>query len=144
MPEIEVPTIEGNTPVAVEIGDPVGCRRFTAREIVDIRIDKSPLRIRHRLQKVGVRAISNVVDVTNYVMFELGHPLHAFDADSIVGDHLVVKRASDGETLVTLDDVERDLTPDDLIIYDDAGPTSMSGTMGGDRSEVSETERPAF
>ena len=138
VPEIEVPTIEGNTPVAVEIEDPVGCRRFTAREIVDVQMGKSPLRIRHRLKKVGVRGISNVVDVTNYVMFELGHPLHAFDADSIVGDHLVVKRASDGETLVTLDDVERKLTSDDLIIYDDAGPTSMSGTMGGDRSEVSE------
>lgn len=138
VPEIEVPTVEGNTPVAVEIEDPVGCRRFTAREIVDVELGQSPLRVRHRLKKVGVRSISNVVDVTNYVMFELGHPLHAFDADSIVGDHLVVKRASEGETLVTLDDVQRKLTPDDLIIYDDAGPTSMSGTMGGDRSEVSE------
>jgi phenylalanyl-tRNA synthetase beta chain len=138
VPEIEVPTVEGNTPVGVEIEDRVGCRRFTAREIVNVTVGKSPLRVRHRLKKVGVRAISNVVDVTNYVMFELGHPLHAFDGDSIVGDHLVVKRASDGETLVTLDDVERNLTPDDLIIYDDAGPTSMSGTMGGARSEVSD------
>lgn len=138
VPEIEVPTIEGATPVGVEIQDPVGCRRFTAREIVDVEMGSSPLRIRHRLNKVGVRAISNVVDVTNYVMFELGHPLHAFDADSIIGDHLLVRRASEGETLVTLDDFERELTPGDLIIYDDVGPTSMSGTMGGDRSEVSE------
>lgn len=139
VPEIDVPTVEGTTSVSVEIGDPLGCRRFTAREIVGVEIGPSPLRIRHRLDKVGVRAISNVVDVTNYVMFELGHPLHAFDADSIVGDHLVVKRASEGETLVTLDDIKRELTPQDLIIYDDSGPTSMSGTMGGDRSEVSET-----
>ncbi|MGH8913516.1 MAG: phenylalanine--tRNA ligase subunit beta, partial [Acidimicrobiia bacterium] len=93
--------------------------------------------VRHRLNKAGVRAISNVVDVTNYVMLELGHPLHAFDAGAISGDRLVVKRARDGETLVTLDDEERRLGPEDLIIYDDEGPTSMSGTMGGARSEVS-------
>lgn len=142
VPGIEVPTVEGNTPVSIEVEDPLGCRRFTAREIVGVEIGPSPLRIRHRLNKVGVRAISNVVDVTNYVMFELGQPLHAFDADSIVGDHLVVKRASEGETLVTLDDIERSLSSEDLIIYDDAGPTSMSGTMGGARSEVShETTR---
>lgn len=138
VPEIEMPTVEGSTPIGIEIEDSTGCRRFTAREIVDVRVGRSPLHIRHRLQKVGVRAISNVVDVTNYVMFELGHPLHAFDADTIVGDHLVVRRAAEGETLVTLDDVERRLSPDDLIIYDDAGPTSMSGTMGGERSEVAE------
>jgi phenylalanyl-tRNA synthetase beta chain len=72
-------------------------------------------------------------------MLELGHPLHAFDADTIAGDRLVVRRASEGETLVTLDDVVRELTPDDLIIYDADGPTSMSGTMGGARSEVSQT-----
>ncbi len=137
VPEIVVPEIDGRTPVQVEIVDALGCRRFTAREITGVEVGPSPFRVRHRLAKVGVRAISNVVDVTNYVMFELGHPLHAFDADTIVGDRLVVKRASEGETLVTLDDIERDLTPEDLIIYDDKGPTSMSGTMGGARSEVS-------
>jgi len=137
-PDIEMPTVDRATRVKVEIDDPVGCRRFTAREISGVTVDQSPFRIRHRLHKVGVRSISNVVDVTNYVMFELGHPLHAFDADSIVGDRLVVRRAGAGETLVTLDDVERTLDVDDLIIYDDEGPTSMSGTMGGARSEVSD------
>jgi phenylalanyl-tRNA synthetase beta chain len=135
-------TVAGSAHVKVEIGDPVGCRRFTAREIRGVTVGKSPLWVRHRLRKAGVRAISNVVDVTNYVMFELGHPLHAFDAATIAGDVLVVKRAQPGQTLVTLDHVERELDSDDLIIYDAEGPTSMSGTMGGARSEVSaETTR---
>ncbi len=140
-PEIAMRTVEGSTKIEVQVDDPVGCRRFTAREITGVTVGPSPFNIRHRLHKIGVRSISNVVDVTNYVMFELGHPLHAFDADSIAGARLVVKRASVGETLVTLDDEERALDPEDLIIYDDDGPTSMSGTMGGARSEVSETTK---
>jgi phenylalanyl-tRNA synthetase beta chain len=137
VPPVEMKTVPGSTAIAVEVADPTGCRRFTAREITGVTVGKSPLKVRHRLHKVGVRSISNVVDVTNYVMFELGHPLHAFDADSIVGDRLVVKRAVGDERLVTLDGTERRLSPSDLIIYDDQGPTSMSGTMGGARSEVS-------
>ncbi|MGH8871015.1 MAG: phenylalanine--tRNA ligase subunit beta [Acidimicrobiia bacterium] len=137
IPERRLRTTPGAPSIKVEIGDPVGCRRFTAREIRGVEIERSPLWVRHRLSKAGIRPISNVVDVTNYVMVELGHPLHAFDADSIVGDRLVVRRAQQGETLVTLDAEERVLTEDDLIICDDEGPTSMSGTMGGERSEVS-------
>lgn len=139
IPPMELQTVPGATSIDIRIDDPTGCRRFTAREITGVSIGKSPMKVRHRLHKVGTRAISNVVDVTNYVMFELGHPLHAFDADTLVGSTLSVRRATEGETLVTLDHVERDLVPDDLIIYDDDGPTSMSGTMGGARSEVSET-----
>ena len=136
VPERVLSTVPGAGEINVELGDPVGCRRFTAREIRGVTIGKSPLWMRHRLAKAGMRAISNVVDVTNYVMLELGHPLHAFDADSIVGRHLVVKRAVAGEELVTLDGEARVLDGEDLIIYDDNGPTSMSGTMGGARSEV--------
>ncbi|MFV1960469.1 MAG: phenylalanine--tRNA ligase subunit beta [Acidimicrobiia bacterium] len=139
IPDIQMITVDGSTDISIRVDDPVGCRRFTAREITDVTVGPSPFNVRHRLHKIGVRSISNVVDVTNYVMFELGHPLHAFDADSIVGARLVVKRASENETLVTLYNEERVLTPEDLIIYDDDGPTSMSGTMGGARSEVSET-----
>lgn len=138
-PSIDEVTRAGTSDVSVTIEDPLGCRRFVAREIVDVTVGKSPMWMRHRLQKAGIRSISNVVDVTNYVMVELGHPLHAFDADTIAGQHLTVKRAAVGETLVTLDEVDRQLTPDDLIIYDADGPTSMSGTMGGARSEVSES-----
>ncbi len=137
IPPLELSTVPGGTPISVEIADPSGCRRFTAREIRGVTVGQSPLGVRHRLHKIGVRSVSNVVDVTNYVMFELGHPLHAFDADTIEGDRLVVRRATEGETLETLDHVTRKLSNDDLIIYDDAGPTSMSGTMGGARSEVS-------
>jgi phenylalanyl-tRNA synthetase beta chain len=137
VPPRQVPTVPGSPAIEVEIADAVGCRRFTARAIRGVMVGRSPLWVRHRLSKAGIRAISNVVDVTNYVMLELGHPLHAFDADSIAGDRLVVKRADPEEKLVTLDGVERDLSPEDLIIYDSEGPTSMSGTMGGARSEVS-------
>ncbi|HEX6146844.1 MAG TPA: phenylalanine--tRNA ligase subunit beta [Acidimicrobiia bacterium] len=137
VPPRPLQSVPGATAIKVEIGDPVGCRRFTAREIRGVRVESSPLWVRHRLRKAGIRAISNVVDVTNYVMLELGHPLHAFDADSIVDDRLVVKRATAGERLITLDDEDRELGAEDLIIYDGAGPTSMSGTMGGARSEVS-------
>ncbi len=137
IPERALKTVPGAAEIVVELGDPVGCRRFTAREIRGVTIGQSPLWVRHRLAKAGMRAISNVVDVTNYVMLELGHPLHAFDADSIAGRRLVVKRAVPGEELVTLDGETRVLGEEDLIIYDDDGPTSMSGTMGGARSEVS-------
>lgn len=140
-PVVEETTIDGEPTISVTIADSQGCRRFVAREIVDVKVGKSPFWMRHRLRKAGIRSISNVVDVTNYVMVELGHPLHAFDADAIKGNHLTVRRASSGEKLVTLDDVERTLTEDDLIIYDEEGPTSMAGTMGGNRSEVSPSTR---
>ncbi len=137
LPEVDLTTVPGDTSMRVDIDDPTGCRRFVAREIRKVSLGPAPLWMRHRLHKAGFRSISNVVDVTNYVMVELGHPLHAFDADRIEGDHLIIRRATEGEVLVTLDGEERSLHPDDLIIYDDVGPTSMSGTMGGERSEVS-------
>lgn len=139
VPDRPLMTVAGSPAVSVAIEDPSGCRRFTARQIRGVEVGSSPLWVRHRLRKAGVRAISNVVDVTNYVMLELGHPLHAFDADTISGERLTVKRAEIGETLETLDGEQRTLTSDDLIIYDAEGPTSMSGTMGGARSEVSES-----
>lgn len=137
VPERRLEAVPGSTSLVVEIQDPEGCRRFTAREIMGIEVAPSPFWVRHRLRKAGIRPVSNVVDATNYVMLELGHPLHAFDADTIVGGRLVVRRAQGGETLVTLDHEKRDLDRDDLIISDDEGPTSMAGTMGGARSEVS-------
>jgi phenylalanyl-tRNA synthetase beta chain len=139
LPEVNLVTVPGQASVTVDIGDPSGCRRFVAREIRDVSLAPAPLWMRYRLHKAGFRSISNVVDVTNYVMVELGHPLHAFDADQIEGDHLIIRRASPGEVLVTLDGEERKLHPDDLIIYDEVGPISMSGTMGGERSEVAGT-----
>ncbi len=136
VPERALATVSGETRIRVEVQDPEGCRRFTAREITEVVVAPSPLWVRHRLVKAGVRPISNVVDVTNYVMLEVGQPLHAFDADTITGQVLVIHPARAGERLTTLDGETRDLDSEDLIIYDDAGPTSMSGTMGGARSEV--------
>ncbi len=141
MPDARPPTVPGRPATSVIIEDPSGCYRFTARELHDVEIGPSPLWMRRRLRAAGMRPISNAVDVTNYVMLELGHPLHAFDADRIIGDALVVRRAAAGETMVTLDDVERVLVPEDLVICDANGPTSLAGTMGGADSEVGHVTR---
>ncbi|GIU93411.1 MAG: phenylalanine--tRNA ligase beta subunit [Acidimicrobiia bacterium] len=135
-PEDDYPAIPGAPTTKVEIADPAGCYRFTLREIRNVRVGPSPLWMRRRLQAAGVRPINNVVDVTNYVMIELGHPLHAFDADRLEGDLLVVRRAEDGETLVTLDGVTRRLSAEDVVICDRTGPVSLAGTMGGESTEV--------
>lgn len=144
MVEPELPTVAGTPSTSVEIADPTGCLRFTGREIRDVEIGPSPFWMRQRLRVAGVRAISNAVDVTNYVMLELGHPLHSFDADRIVGDHLIVRRAEAGEKMTTLDDVERTLNADDLVICDSTGPISLAGTMGGATSEVSDATTRVF
>lgn len=135
-PAIDLATVPGEPRTAITISAPDGCNRFTAREITGMHLGKSPLWMRERLRKAGVRAISNVVDVTNYVMMEMGHPLHAFDANTISGNALDVRWATDGEQLETLDGSIRKLTSADLVIVDAAGPTSLAAIMGGARSEV--------
>ncbi len=130
------PTADDPASISISISAPDGCNRFVAREIRGVTIGESPLWLRERLRRSGVRAISNVVDVTNYVMLELGHPLHAFDAERIAGGRLDVRWAAAGEVLTTLDGSERALTPEDLVIVDDEGPTSLAAVMGGARSEV--------
>lgn len=137
-PVVELDTVPGEPAVAITNSAPDGCNRFTAREVRGVTLGKSPLWVRERLRKAGVRAISNAVDVTNYVMLEFGHPLHAFDADSIAGNELDVRWANDGEELETLDGSVRRLTPADLVIVDADGPTSLAAVMGGARSEVAD------
>ena len=139
LPDAPLETVPGAPRVDVRIEDPTGCFRFVTRELRGVHIGPSPFWMRHRLRASGMRPISNAVDVTNYVMLELGHPLHAFDVERIDGSRLTIRRATQGETLVTLDDVERELSTDDLVICDDSGPTSLAGTMGGARSEVVES-----
>lgn len=129
-------TIPGAPSTTVKVSAAEGCNRFTLREIQGVELGMSPFWMRRRLRAAGVRPISNVVDVTNYVMMELGHPLHAFDGDRVRGDLLEVRKAVAGEKMVTLDGVERSLTGDDLVICDGQGPTSLAGTMGGLDSEV--------
>jgi phenylalanyl-tRNA synthetase beta chain len=121
---------------AVEVLCPDLCPRFTARVFEDVKIGPSPLWLKARLMAAGQRPISNVVDITNYVMLETGQPLHAFDLDRVAGRRLTVRRASDGEQLETLDGQLRALDPDMVVIEDGEGPTSIAGVMGGARSEV--------
>jgi phenylalanyl-tRNA synthetase beta chain len=123
---------------AVEIADPDICLRFTARVFEDVKIGPSPLWLKQRLMAAGQRPISNVVDITNYVMLTCSQPLHAFDLDEVRGGRIVVRKAADGETMTTLDDVQRTLNPEMALVCDAEGPSGIGGIMGGQISEVSE------
>ena len=122
----------------VRIEDPDGCPRYTARVVRGTRVGQSGLEARLRLQSLGVRAISDVVDATALAMLEWGHPLHAFDLDRLAGEQIVVRRARPGETLVTLDGIERRLEPEDLLICDAERPVALAGVMGGKETGVTE------
>jgi phenylalanyl-tRNA synthetase beta chain len=123
----------------VTILDPVACPRYAARLLVGLQVGPSPFWMRHRLQFAGLRAINNLVDVTNYVLLELGQPLHAFDFDRLAGGEIVVRMPHRGEeTFVTLDDQERRVDPETLFICDGARPVALAGIMGGQESEVAE------
>ena len=134
----EVFNIERNPGLNVEIKDEIRCPRYAGRYIDSIEIKSSPRWIRQRLEACGVRSINNVVDITNYVMLEYGHPLHAFDAEYLTGLSIVVRTASAGETINTLDEAQRKLTPEDLLICNSNKPIAIAGVMGGENSEVSD------
>jgi len=120
------------------IADPTGCDRIALREVRGIDPARpTPLTMRVRLARVGIRGVSLAVDITNYLMHELGQPMHAFDRSALRGP-IVVRRARAGERLETLDHVVRDLDPDDILITDSSGPISLAGTMGGLATEVGE------
>lgn len=124
--------------VDVQVEDLAGCPRYIGRLFRDVTIGESPPWLKARLRDAGVRAISNVVDVTNYVMLALGNPLHAFDFDRLAGEPIVVRRARKGEELRTLDGTLRKLTADDLMIADAERSVALAGIMGGEETEVSE------
>ncbi|GGZ07794.1 phenylalanine--tRNA ligase subunit beta [Streptomyces poonensis] len=122
----------------VQISDPIGCDRFTARTVSGLEPEaRSPIWLQRRLQKVGMRPISLAVDVTNYVMMELGQPLHAYDR-SLVQGPIGVRRAEQGEKLTTLDGVTRTLDAEDLVITDERGPIGLAGVMGGANTEIAD------
>jgi len=123
------------------IADPTACDRFVLREVRGAEVTRpTPLWMRVRLARAGTRSVSLAVDITNYLMLELGQPLHAFDRDRLTGP-IVVRRARPGERLETLDHVVRELDPDDILITDTSGPISMAGTMGGLATEITEESR---
>jgi phenylalanyl-tRNA synthetase beta chain len=127
---------QGQVDVTVE--DFEGCPRYIGRVFEDVAIGPSPVWLKARLLNAGMRPISNVVDVTNYVMLALGNPLHAFDLASLHGGRIVVRRAHAGETIRTLDGVERRLEPDDLMIADADRSVALAGIMGGEETEIGE------
>ena len=128
--------IEGKASVAIEAHDL--CTRFTSRLVTNVTIEPSPLWMQNRLRNSGIRPINNVVDVTNYVMLELGQPMHAYDYDCVADHTLIARRAKAGETLTTLDGNERELNESMLIIADTKGPIGVAGVMGGLTSEVTD------
>ena len=122
---------------AVEVHAPDLCPRYIARVVEGVRVGPSPAWMQQRLRAAGMRPINNVVDVTNFVMLELGQPLHAFDRARLAGSRIVVRRARRGETMRTLDGVLREFTEDDLLICDAEKPVAVAGVMGGEETEVS-------
>ncbi len=134
--EFTQPSVDVADLVQVTISEPERCSRYTARVIDGLTVKRSPRWMRRRLSMVGVRPLSNLVDVTNYVMFECGQPLHAFDLKKINGDRIEVRCARVGESLTTLDGTERTLVETDLLICDQAGPVALAGVMGGMSTEV--------
>jgi phenylalanyl-tRNA synthetase beta chain len=130
------PQRHGDEPVPVQVEDFDGCPRYIGRLFRDVTIGPSPIWLRARLTAAGMRPISNVVDVTNYVMLALGSPLHAFDWSTVSTGRIVVRRARPGETLRTLDGVERRLDPTDLLITDGERPIALAAIMGGEETEI--------
>ncbi len=129
---------------SVTILDPDLCPRYAARMIEGVKVGPSPLWIRNRLEKLGVRSINNVVDVTNYVMMECGQPLHAFDFELLEERRIVVRRAHEGEEFVTLDGMKRTLDREMLMICDGVKPVAIAGVMGGLNSEIREETKTVF
>lgn len=139
--------------VSIQIDDPQLCNRYTGMMITDVQIDAAPAWMQDRLTKAGMRPISNVVDISNYVMLEWGQPLHAFDYDRLVErarrsgaskPAIIVRRANPGEKMTTLDDVERELDDSMLLICDTLGPIAIAGVMGGAETEVHDGTRNVF
>lgn len=141
--EIEVNQTVGQASdfIKIRIDAPDLCKRYGAKIIKNVKIEESPLWMQHRLMKAGMRPISNIVDITNYVMLEFGQPIHAFDLDTIHSGEIVVRRAVEGEKLTTLDSVERTLSSEMLVIADGEKAVALAGIMGGEFTEITENTK---
>lgn len=138
LPEVKIEKETGdiNELLSVEVKNPTLCRRYVARMIKNIKVAPSPRWMRERLRASGVRPINNLVDITNYVMLEYGQPMHAFDYKYLAGNKIVVRNAEEGESITTLDGVERKLSPEMLCICDAEKPSCVAGVMGGEYSGI--------
>lgn len=145
MPEVSVFS-EGNekNTITVQLTDKEACRRYTAIELSGVHVGPSPDWLKNRLKSIGIRSINNIVDVTNFVMHECGQPLHAFDAEKIRGNKIVVGQAAAGTKFITLDETERVLSGSELMISDAEGPLCIAGVFGGMDSGVSEKTQRIF
>lgn len=139
--ELKIENKEEIEGLKVSIEAPDLCYRYIARVVKDVKIEESPDWMKRRLKACGVRSINNIVDITNYVMLEMGQPMHAFDINSIEGKHITVRRAKKQEKITTLDEVERTLDEDNLVIADDKKAVAIAGVMGGLNSEIEETTK---
>src|SRR5882757_1118231 len=137
----KLPAAKGKSDVVIEIQEPELCPRFTAQEIRGTAVKPSPEKIASRLALLDQRPISNAVDATNYVLWEGGKPTHVFDLDLLEGRKLVIRKARAGETLKTLDGIERKLTPEDLVVADARKPVGLAGVMGGYDTMITEKTR---
>ena len=140
MPEITVKEAGGDIHdfAQVDVLESGLCPRYAAKVIKNVRIQESPLWLRQYLFAAGMRSINNIVDITNFIMLETGHPMHAFDLDKVRGRHIIVRKAAEGEKLTTLDGKEYALNGAELMICDEMGPTGLAGIMGGEESEITE------
>ena len=145
-PEIKIKEknerIEKDITVKIEAEDL--CPRYAGRVIKNIEIEESPLWLKWKLRLLGARPINNIVDITNFVMMETGQPLHAFDLDLVKGKTIIVRKSRPGETICTLDDVERQLPADSLVIADTEGAIALAGIMGGKHSEINQNTKNVF
>ena len=140
-PQIELNESDTETQgvTSVTIDDPELCPRYAARIIKDVKVGESPDWLKQRLESVGIAVINNIVDITNYVLMEYGQPLHAFDYHKLNENRIVVRRAAEGERITTLDEYERKLTPDMLVIADAEKPVAVAGVMGGHETEITDS-----
>ncbi len=143
------PSIEGwkegeGTAIPIDVQDPSAAPRYCGITVKGVKVGPSPEWLRKRLLAIGLRPIDNVVDVSNFILWELGQPLHTFDADKISGGKVIVRRAQEGEKITTLDEIERKLSPEDIVIANADGPMCIAGVFGGIDSGVTESTTSVF
>lgn len=141
VPKVEKEEGNINDLLKVEVQNKELCKRYVARAVTDVKVGPSPRWLRERLRASGVRPINNIVDITNFVMLEYCQPMHAFDIDNVEGRKIVVRNAKEGETITTLDEIERKLSPEMLVIADASKASAVAGVMGGSESGINENTR---